>query len=165
MKTPALDPGVGPVPGDPQQSSGIPDQLTIANEVDELHRVAAWLEQATAHFNWSPRTAFKLDLMLNEVLPNIICYAYTDHERHQIHLRVVDSPEQVTLEICDDGIAFDPFAQPRSADNSSLETATPDGRGIPLIVAFSDARDYRRIGEINRLRLVLGKGETGDRHP
>lgn len=162
MKAPAVDPGGG-VPGDPQRSSGAPDQLTIANEVDELHRVAAWLEQATAHFDWSPRTAFKLDLMLNEALPNIIHYAYTDQEPHHIHLRVEDRLEQVTLEICDDGIAFDPFAQHRCADDSSLETAAPGGRGIPLMVALSDAREYQRIGQINRLRVVLGQDETGDR--
>lgn len=165
MKVPAVDSDGNAVPGDAPHSSGAPDRLTIANEVEELYRVAAWLEQATAHFNWSSRTAFKLDLMVNEALPNIIQYAYTDHERHDIHLRVEDRPEHVVLEICDDGIAFDPFAQRRCADDSSLATAALGGRGIPLMVAFSDAREYQRIGQMNRLRLVLGKRDAGDRNP
>jgi len=153
------------MPVDPQPSGAACDQLTIANEVDELHRVAAWLARASAHFSWSPRIVFKLDLVLNEALPNILHYAYTDGERHHIRLRLEDHLDQVILEICDDGIAFDPFAQRRCADDSSLETAAPGGRGIPLMVAFSDAREYQRIGQINRLRVVLGKRETGDRHP
>lgn len=154
------------MPADPQPPGELRDRLTIANEVEELRRVAAWLEQATAHFNWSPRTHFKLDLVLNEALPNILHYAYPERGRHHIHLRLEDGPEQVILEIRDDGIAFDPFAELHVPDNASLETATLGGRGIPLMIAFTAAREYQRIGRSNRLRLVLTKREAGDRqHP
>ena len=150
------------MPVDPHPDEA-PDHLTIANEVDELHRVAAWLERAAARFGWSPRTVFKLDLVLNEALPNIIQYAYPDRELHHIRLRLDDGPEQVTLEIRDDGIAFDPFAELHGPDGSSLETASLGGRGIPLMMAFTDAREYQRIGQTNCMRLILGKRETDDR--
>lgn len=145
------------MPADSRPAAAAPDRLTVANEVGELHRVAEWLERAAAHFGWPARTIFKLDLVLNEVLPNIISYAYPGRGLHHIHLKLEDHPEHVTLEICDDGIAFDPFAETRGPDNSSLETASLGGRGIPLIVAFSAARDYARIGQTNRLRVVLTK--------
>lgn len=151
------------MPAGSQPSPTALPHLSVANDIGELPRVAGWLEQAAAYFAWPDRTVFKLDLVLNEALPNIINYAYRDHGLHHIHLRLEDHPEHVTLEIRDDGIAFDPFAETRGPDNSSLETASLGGRGIPLIVAFSTGRDYARVGQTNRLRVLVSKQDAGER--
>jgi anti-sigma regulatory factor (Ser/Thr protein kinase) len=136
--------------------------LTIVNRAGELRRVADWLERAAGQFGWPQRTVFKLDLVLNEFLPNIMSYAYADEEIHHIRIRLEDNPDQVILEICDDGIAFDPFAQIRRPDATSLASASIGGRGIPLIVAFSDAREYARVGQTNRMRVTLTKQAASD---
>ncbi len=60
------------MPADARSTNDDLLNLTIANRADELRRVADWLERATEHFGWSERTVFKLDLVLNEALPNII---------------------------------------------------------------------------------------------
>ena len=150
------------MPADARSTNDDLLNLTIANRADELRRVADWLERATEHFGWSERTVFKLDLVLNEALPNIISYAYADQEIHHIRIRLEDQPDQVVLEIRDDGIAFDPFAEVRYPETGSLASASIGGRGILLILAFSAAQEYQRIGQTNLMRVRLDKQAIND---
>ncbi len=66
------------------------------------------------------------------------------------------------MEIRDDGIAFDPFAEVRYPETGSLASASIGGRGILLILAFSAAQEYQRIGQTNLMRVRLDKQAIND---
>ena len=131
--------------------------LTIANKSGELVRVASWLEQAAVRFQLPERTVFKLDLVLNEALSNIISYAYPDEENHVILIKLKDGRDHVVLEIIDDGIPFNPFAQGPFQKELSLESAPIGGRGIHLINSYTDAQEYRRDNCTNTMRVNILK--------
>jgi len=138
-------------------SCGFSESITIANQFGELARLASWLEQMARHYQLAERTAFKLDLVLNEALANIISYAYPDQLSHDILIRLEDRDDYVLLEIVDDGIAFNPFAIDLLPEQLSLESSSINGRGIHLIKSFTDAQEYQRINNTNTMRVTIDK--------
>jgi len=146
------------------QPSGFSESLAIANQFGELARVASWLEQMAQHCQLAERTVFKLDLVLNEALHNIISYAYPDQLSHDILIRLEDRDEYVQLEIFDDGMAFNPFATVPHPEQLSLESASINGRGIQLIKSFTDAQDYQRINNTNIMRVTIRKSPEPSKH-
>lgn len=140
--------------------------LTIVNQFGELARVASWLEQMAQHYKLAERTVFKLDLILNEAIPNIISYAYQDESSHDIMIRLENTDNHVFLEIIDDGRAFNPFSAAPLPKQFTLESSTPDGRGIHLIKLFSDNQEYQRINDTNIMRLTIRKApESSKKSP
>jgi serine/threonine-protein kinase RsbW len=146
------------------QVTGFSESLTIANQFGELSRVASWLEQMAQHYQLSEHTVFKLDLVLNEALPNIISYAYPDELHHEILIRLEDNADYVLLEIIDDGIVFNPFAAVPFPKQLGLESSSINGRGIHLIKTFTDAQDYQRINNTNIMRVTIRKSPEPRKH-
>lgn len=138
-----------------QEISGCAVLLTISNQFEELIRVASWLEQIAQHYKLPERTVFKLDVVLNEALPNIISYAYSDQSCHEIVIKFENNEDHVVLEIVDDGMAFNPFIVPSLPEPLSLESAQINGRGIHLIKSYTDAQEYRRIHSTNVMRVLI----------
>jgi anti-sigma regulatory factor (Ser/Thr protein kinase) len=120
--------------------------------------VADWLEQMARHYQLAESIVFKLDLVLNEALPNIISYAFQDDMRHDIVIKFEDRRDQVVLEIIDDGTPFDPFnPAPLPPGQHSLESASINGRGIHLITSYTDAQEYQYANNFNIIRVVINK--------
>ncbi len=149
-----------------QQISGSYVSLTISNQFEELVHVALWLEQIAQHYKLPERTIFKLDVVLNEALPNIISYAYSDQLPHDILIKFEDNDDHVVLEIIDDGIAFNPFTTHALPEYVSLESASINGRGIHLIKSYSSAQEYQRVNNTNVMRVVIHKSpECNKKYP
>lgn len=137
--------------------------LTVINRIDEIIPVSEWLEQASAQFELDAKTTFKLDLVLNEALMNIVNYAYQDDSSHEIILNLLNWSEHVTLEIIDGGAPFNPFIATLPPTQSTLESALPNGRGILLIKSFTDAQEYSYNGKLNIMRVTICKPPVPDR--
>ena len=126
-------------------------------------QVASWLEQAANRFQLPKRTVFKLDLVLNEALHNIISYAYSDEDSHDILIRLTNWNDHVVLEITDDGIPFNPFTGNSFQKESSLQSAAVNGRGLHLINSYTDAQEYRRNNHTNTMRVSILKTPEADK--
>jgi anti-sigma regulatory factor (Ser/Thr protein kinase) len=131
--------------------------LTNPNLSQELDSLQKWLNETAKRLDLSDRTLLELDLVLNEVVPNMISHAYVEQENRDITLSLKENCEFVLLEIIDHGIPFNPFAQKDFENAISLETAAIGGRGIHLIKSFTVAQEYQRIGHFNLTKLSFSK--------
>ena len=122
-----------------------------------MSRVSLWLEQLAENFQLAEQTRFRLDLVLNEALANIISYAYHDSLVHEIELKLTNSPQQLVLEIMDDGMPFNPFVGEPYQEKANLESALPNGRGIHMIKSYTDSHEYRYCQRLNIMRLTFDK--------
>ena len=129
--------------------------LVIANRISEMAKVEAWLVQLAERLQLTERTVFRLDMVLNEALPNIFSYAYGDSLVHEIRISLEKRRDDILLEIVDDGLEFNPFARPPLPTQQSLESASITGRGIHLIKSFTDEQDYQRLNHANIMRVLL----------
>ena len=134
--------------------------LIVTNQFEELLKVAMWLEQTANCFQLPDSLIFKIDIVLNEALPNIISYAYNDSGIHDIVIKLENNDNFVTLEIIDDGIAFDPFSGHEFSEASSLALASSSGRGIHLIKSYTDRQQYHRIDNRNIMQVTLIKSSA-----
>jgi anti-sigma regulatory factor (Ser/Thr protein kinase) len=133
------------------------ETLVIENRLSELSRVERWLAGLLEQWAISPHAAFGVDLVINEVVTNVINYAYPDGAAAEIILSVTDTAKAVDVEIVHGGSAFNPFEALETTTSRDLERAVVGGWGIQLIKCYADGHHYRRVANQNRLRLTILK--------
>lgn len=137
-------------------------QLAIRNRLDELGRASAWLDRFADTLDLPAEMRFRLDLGLTEALANIVAYAYPAPGEHEIRIRLQAEGGAVSLEVEDDGVAFDPLQAARPPLPTRLEEAPIGGLGIHLIRSMLDACHYRREAGRNHLMMVARPRDTGE---
>lgn len=92
-----------------------------------------------------------LQVALDEVLSNVVKYAWPEGGPHSIGLRIAVHGNGVLIEIEDDGIAFDPrlAAPPPPAG----QRTRPGGVGIEMVRGLVDRLGHARVGGRNRTTL------------
>jgi anti-sigma regulatory factor (Ser/Thr protein kinase) len=89
--------------------------------------------------------------VLEELVTNIIAYGYTDKKEHIIFIRIKKSDDILTVEVKDDGRAFNPLDMPPPDKSSDLENIEPGGLGIHLVRKLTDEVFYQRENNCNIL--------------
>jgi serine/threonine-protein kinase RsbW len=120
--------------------------LHLRNDARELERVAAEIERFGAAHALAPKLVHDLGLALDEVLTNVIWYAFDDDGAHEIRVRICVDGQDVVIEVEDDGRPFDPLALPPAAVDSGipLEQRRVGGLGMHLVRRTMDVLAYRR---------------------
>ena len=119
---------------------------------DGLQPVIDALEEAgVAH-----KIIYKVRLALDEILTNVVSYAYKEGEGEvEIRCQIEDTPQTVILTIVDEGGEFNPL----TVDEPELHAAVSDrpigGLGLFLVKTVMDEVSYRR--ENNQNILVIKK--------
>src|SRR5262245_52668709 len=92
-----------------QSQAGSSCQLRIANRISEIDRVAAWVDDFGAQHQLSNEVIVALNVSLDEIINNLVSYAYEDTEQHEIvvRLQLHDGSVEVTVE--DDAKPFNPL--------------------------------------------------------
>ena len=129
-------------------------RLDVAPDIAEIPHLLDWVEACCAECRVEGDTPFKLALVLEEAVANVINHAFAGASappRIAVELAIED--DDVTAEVIDNGRPFDPTAAPEPDRASPLESRDVGGLGIHLIRKMMDRVQYRRAGGENRLRL------------
>jgi sigma-B regulation protein RsbU (phosphoserine phosphatase) len=155
------DPGEGQPPDPPAADAGQEPVavLQLANRLDEVPRLAAWVEDLAGRLELSPQATMNLNLALEEWVVNVISYAYEDEREHAILLRLWTQKRQVRIEVEDDGRPFDPTARGDVDTDAALEHRPVGGLGIHFIRKTMAGFDYRREHDRNIVTLSVMRGE------
>ena len=126
-------------------------KLTIKNEVSEFKTLNASLAQFLAAHSVPSRAAYAVDLAVEELIMNVIRYAFIDDDTHLIEVELAIEGNQIILRIADDGRPFDPREDP------ALDLQSDDreigGLGLTLVLDLVDALKYQRVEETNRVEV------------
>lgn len=93
-------------------------------------------------------------MVIDEMLNNIISYAYEDAGKHLIDLNVALSGRELVLSIADDGVPFDPFQTETPNVSKPLETRSIGGLGVHLVRNIMDEVSYERSSGQNVTTLI-----------
>ena len=135
--------------------------LDVEASLDELgglqDRVAAFGESD----GWPADMAFQIELTLEEICVNIVNYGFEDDGgEHAIQIILDSGPESLTMEIIDNGRAFDPLTETPAPDlDSDVGDRPIGGLGVYLVKQYMDALEYRRSDGRNHLKLVKHRSE------
>jgi len=127
--------------------------LHIKNDLLEIKRMAEELEDWCHEQSISEDIAFQLDLVLDEMVSNVIRHGIKDSGQHIIQVNLHRDGQQLTLEIEDDGVPFNPFDAPVPDITKPIEERRPGGLGVFLVRQMMDSLDYERRNGKNYLLI------------
>jgi len=127
--------------------------LRIHNRLLELDRIADAVEVFGEAHGLPHKLRFKIRLVLDELLTNIINYGYCDNGDHVVRVSMGQDGSRLRFVLEDDARPFNPL----SAKSPDFETSVADrkigGLGIHLVRVIMDRVAYERVGGTNRLIL------------
>jgi serine/threonine-protein kinase RsbW len=133
-------------------------EIKLSNRLSELEQFEQILTDFGRRQGLAPKVMHDLHLAVEEILTNIISYAYTDNREHEIRVRLSAQPKEVRAEMEDDGEPFNPLEAPEPDTAKPLEERTIGGLGIHLVRKLTDGLEYKRQGDRNLLTI---KKKTG----
>ncbi|MCE2431439.1 MAG: ATP-binding protein [Candidatus Latescibacteria bacterium] len=129
--------------------------LCIASDLSELERLHDAVAELGEAGDWPPDLVYQVDLVLEELIVNTVNYGYDDDARHEIEVTLISDEDVFTVEIIDDGHAFNPLEDAPEPDlDLGIEDRPIGGLGIHLMRVMMDDVHYRREQNKNHLTLV-----------
>jgi anti-sigma regulatory factor (Ser/Thr protein kinase) len=155
-----MDPGIDSHAAAVPREEGALLRLTLANERAMLESTRLAVVDFLTGRRLSARTVFGVELILEEVLTNMIKYAFSDGARHMIDVSVQIDPDQVVMQFEDGGLAFDPLrATAPATPPTSLDNVVPGGLGLVLLRKFAKTVAYERRDSRNRLTVAVARDQ------
>lgn len=127
--------------------------LTIRNELGQVSYVADRLAPLLEIWRVAPNIAYRVQLVLEEVLSNVVRHAFPDGGVHAISVLVAFDGEGIDIRVRDDGIEFDPSAAPDVDVTLPLELRRVGGLGLHFVRQLTRYFEYRREDGFNDLWL------------
>lgn len=127
--------------------------IEIINQVSEIERVAAFIEELGEELNLSPSMVMNINLAIEEAIVNSILYAYPKESRNTISLAAECSGNELIFVLTDEGTAFDPTQVPEVDTSLAVEDRPIGGLGIFLVRKIMGEVTYQRIDDKNRLEM------------
>lgn len=127
--------------------------IIIANEISEIGKLNAFIEEIGNEFSLGPDVVFNLTLVLEEAVVNIINYAYPKEDHEWIYLSARMHDDSIVLVLTDTGKEFDPTMAPDADISLSADEREIGGLGIFLIRQIMNEVKYERIEGKNILTL------------
>ena len=97
-------------------------------------------------------TAAQLMIVFDEVISNVFSHG-ADGRKPAVHVKIDVREDSVSVEIADDGTAFDPLSRPDPATDLPVEDRPLGGLGLHIVRKLMDEIVYSRKDGWNRLRF------------
>jgi len=125
----------------------------MANDSADLARVLDEVDAQLAPLPVSPKRKYAVRLALDELLSNVLRYAYDDSAVHRIDL-TLETGAPFHLTIADDGKPFDPLADaPPPVLDGPVEDRPIGGLGLHILKKMGLQLSYRREAGRNVVRV------------
>ena len=127
--------------------------INLKNEISEVARLNKFIDVSCQTQGLSIEFTNELKLAIEEVVVNSINYGFIDGEDGEIIVSLKFQPDEVLVEIKDNGKEFDPTLENNVDIDSGLDERQIGGLGLFLVKQLSDSITYRRVGNLNLLSL------------
>jgi phosphoserine phosphatase RsbU/P len=129
--------------------------VELQNSPPEIERLKRIADDFGQRHRLNAESSHNVKVALDEILTNIISYAYTDAREHSIVTRFYLEQGKLTVEVEDDGRPFNPLHAPEPDTTQLLEERPIGGLGIQLVRTLMDELEYRRQNDRNILIMKL----------
>ena len=129
--------------------------FSMDNTAADMERVMDEIEALLEARGASAKRKFAVRLALDELLSNIVKYAYADDAVHRVAVRI-ETGIPFALEIADDGRPFNPVDDaPAPVLEGPVEDRPIGGLGLHMLRSLGMQMAYRRANGRNVLRVVF----------
>ena len=128
-------------------------EIKIKNQVGELEKVNAFIEEIGDELQLDMELLMNLNLVMEEMVSNVIFYAYPEGKTADIELSAELVGRQLTFVLSDKGREFDPTMK----EDIDTETDPADrdlgGIGIYIVKNIMNEVTYQRLEGKNLLTM------------
>ena len=120
-------------------------ELKLKNQISELERVNQFVEEIGDELGLDMELQMNLNLVMEEMVSNVIFYAYPQGTEAEIELVAESDGKEVTFVLSDSGKEFDPTM--RESVNTDINPAERDigGMGIFIVKNIMNKVTYQRL--------------------
>ena len=127
--------------------------LRIGNSLSELDRLLMEVECFLVRCAVAGREAYHIQLALDELVTNVISYAYDSENGHVIDVMLTHNPGSVEMTLQDEGRPFNPLMAPEPDVNIPVQRRRIGGLGIHFVRKTMDELVYERKNGKNILHI------------
>lgn len=128
--------------------------ITLTNDIQQINALTSFIEECGEQFNLSADVVFNLTLAMEEMVSNVIMYAFADGVGHTFDVSVAHHSDRLIFTVIDDGRAFNPTEVPDADVTLKAEERSIGGLGIFIARQIMDDISYRRENGKNILTLT-----------
>ncbi len=130
-------------------------ELILKNHLDELQQVNQFIDAIGTELHLDGELLMNLNLVLEEMVSNVIFYAYPQGTSAQIELSAEydSASRELTFVLSDQGEAFDPTAKPDADISVSPADRQIGGLGIYIVRNIMNHVTYQRLEGRNLLTM------------
>ena len=128
--------------------------IILKNKFTEIKKLSDDINSFTQKNNLHNELQLDILLVIEELVANIISYAFDDNAEHKIIIRLAVNNKTLTVEIADEGRAFNPLDYPTPDISKPLEQREVGGLGIFFVKELMDSVEYERKENKNILTMT-----------
>ena len=125
----------------------------IKNQVDELERVNQLVEEIGEELGLDMELQMNLNLVMEEMVSNVIFYAYPEGKTAEIELLAESDGKELTFVLSDKGKEFDPTAKADADPDVNPAERDIGGMGIYIVKNIMNEVSYQRLEGKNLLTM------------
>ena len=129
------------------------EKITLTTDVKDVERLGVFIKSVCERISADAKTAARLRLGLEEIVVNVMSYAYPEDQDGYVDIEACSDGKELTLTVSDGGIEFDPTAVAAPDTDLAAEDRDQGGLGILLARSMMDYVGYERAGDKNVLTL------------
>lgn len=131
-------------------------RLKVPAQIEHLRECTAFIHEAAEKATFQEMDLNRLDLVMEEVIMNVINYAYADGQAGSVEVGYsIEGPGKLSVQVCDNGREFNPLAKAPPDLGQGLADRPIGGLGIFLVKQIARAITYCREGEQNVLTFII----------
>ena len=138
----------------PDPSFGPDRRLVLHNQIDQIPKLAAFMDAIASEARLERSLAMNLHLALEEAVSNVILYAYPAGTDGLVDIEAYIGMDRIEFIITDSGVPFDPTAVPAPDLSGDLRERPIGGLGIYLVRSIMDQVTYSREKGKNILSMT-----------
>ena len=137
------------------------DRFVLQNDLRQIRPLNDFIKEFLERFGVEKSLARRLQLAVEEVVTNVVSYAYSPGTTGDISVEAFANERRLKFIISDEGVAFDPTTVANADTSLSIEERPIGGLGILLTRGLVDSVNYERVN--GRNVLTLRKNIRSDR--
>ncbi len=129
-------------------------ELKLKNQVGELERVNQFVDDIADELDLDMELKMNLNLVLEEMVSNVIFYAYPEGKSADIDLVAESDGRELTFVLSDRGKAFDPTLKSDADPDVNPAERSIGGMGIYIVKNIMNEVSYQRLDGQNLLTMT-----------
>ncbi|MCK5310989.1 MAG: ATP-binding protein [Desulfobacteraceae bacterium] len=131
------------------------EKKSFKPNLESVKKIQDFVADNLRRENSDKKQLFKINLLIEEIVVNIVNYAFKDTKEGSIDIEIDTLSDKLLLKILDNGIPFNPLKVKEPDINASLENRNPGGLGIFFVKQIAKSFDYSFTNSQNCISLII----------